>query len=156
MGGPATGLLSPPPTGEPMPGMPGMQHSDAAARDTAHLSMPGMVMPPAPNPSSTARDSATDAPSMPGMVMPNGDGARSKLFEAMLRDPVIDRRIQAVPALRRLRREAGSRAATPAGTAALRQSERPPAQARQPGAARRDTATVRPKPMPPMPGMKHP
>ena len=70
MGGPASGLISPPPSGGLMPGMAGMQHGAAPTRDTSNRSMPGMKKPPRPNPRPATRDSATAHPSMPGMKHP--------------------------------------------------------------------------------------
>lgn len=159
MGGPASGLLSPLASGEPMPGMTGMQHGASPAHDTASRSMPGMVMPSRPEPRPGTSDSAVAHPPMPGMVMPEDGSAQNQLLEALLRDPVIVRRIEAVPTLRRLRLEGASQVVTPAVPAAPGRSVRPSGRVRPKGAASRDTTNSRPKPMSPMPGMpgmKHP
>ena len=71
MGGPALDLLPPPPSGAArVAGMTGMQHGGAAAPDTAHPSMPGMVMPSAPAAKPAAGRAEPKTPQMPGMVMP--------------------------------------------------------------------------------------
>ncbi|MES2304630.1 MAG: hypothetical protein V4558_03945 [Gemmatimonadota bacterium] len=146
MGGPATGLLLRPSSSEPVEGMAGMQHGAASSRDSSMRGMPGMATPPPPQIRPVSRDSTPAAPSMPGMTMPNVDAARRQLLEAMLRDPVISRRLQSDAMLRRLR------AALPAPTTPPSVT---PRQSAVPKPRVRPDTTVT-KPIPPMPGMKHP